>query len=588
MMSKSFAAILRATALAGFLAAQIQGQFVAGQVVDDQGQGIAGVALTFTQGVTPAGAISGLGGFFNVAVPADTYDIGFDPPNNFLAPKMLLSVEVIGATNLGVIALETGFILTGTVQDFAGMPVSGGNIDVFDRQSGDLMFTTGDGTNIFGVFDFVVPAGTFRVRAKPPGGVLLVTRDVEPVVVTGPTVVPTITLPKGFLVTGRVIDAQTLLPLAGVDLDADDSRTGKRLVTPGDNTDANGLFRIVLPSGRFDISLDPPRGSRHVGRKFLDLIISSARDFGTITMREGLLLSGTIVGPGSVPVFRSDIDLLSVPGGESLPISNDNTDGDGNFTIAMLPGRYRIRAEPRVSDRLLSAVTLAIDVVSDLTIPTMTLSSGVLFSGKIQAFDGQPEAGTDIDLIDPATGVEVLLSHDNTNAAGNYALVAPPGIWNIRFQTKKLSPSRTQILVEREIFSDTVINRRLSVVPVFVYLSKPAAVTVAFQGGFMPLIVGIANLSKGIVGSEVSMLLIDPTGIETSLFPPTFLFIPSEDDGPANPRSISESIELRLFIIAVPSVNPSHLGQTFRFKLRLDDPETGEEFDQDSIKVIIQ
>jgi hypothetical protein len=214
-------------------------QTVTGQVVNSQAQGVPGVDVDFDGGGPTA--TTGPGGFFSVVVAAETYDIDFLPPTTTLAPIQLLDVVIAGNTNLGTITLPHGF--------------------AFEQSTGQRLFTPNDGVNVLGTFQVVVPAGTYRVRAKPPQGVLLVAQELEDVVVSGATSVGTITLPWGFLVTGRAVDAPSSAPLANVDLDVDDAVTSKRLVTPNDNTNGSGQFTLILPTGLFHLSFDPPVGT---------------------------------------------------------------------------------------------------------------------------------------------------------------------------------------------------------------------------------------------------------------------------------------------------------------------------------------
>jgi hypothetical protein len=569
------------------LASTGRAQFVAGQVTDSRGLGIEGVELQFSNGVTPAGAVSGIGGFFNVAVPASTYDIGFIPPDDNLAPQLLTGIQVSGATNLGVITLADGFLLEGRVEDRRGNPVAGGNIDVFEAGSSTKVFAPGDGIDSFGMFDVVLPAGVYELRIKPPGGVLLVAKEVGPIEIAADRVMRGIVLEDGFLVTGSVVDSNSLLPLADVDLDVDDQLNGGRLLTPNDNSDSLGKYSLILPKGLFQLSFDPPPGSRHAGKRIENVFVVGSRDLGTTSLVEGVLLAGTVKNLLGSGVPRCDIDLLRASDGQSTYISNDVTDQDGNFIFAIEPGAYRLRAELRLSERLLVGESTNFIVAADGAAPPIELDWGVLLNGKIEGFDGQPEAAADIDLVDPGTGQELAITGDDTDASGHYAVIVRPGIWNLRLTTREGSLSRSMSIKDVVIASDQVINHRLPLVPVYAQFQKPIWLTETGNGSFMVTLVSIASLSRDLVGADISLVMVASNGSEFALIPPTTLLIPGDNSAFANPYWVSESLPLNLFVFRLPSVPQHLLGGQFRVELRLNERGTGEEIDKGQVEVII-
>ena len=50
--------------------------------------------------------------------------------------------------------------------------------------------------------------------------------------------------------------------MVGADVDVDDSSTGERIPTSGDDSDGSGAFSVVVPTGTFDLSLEPVLADR--------------------------------------------------------------------------------------------------------------------------------------------------------------------------------------------------------------------------------------------------------------------------------------------------------------------------------------
>jgi hypothetical protein len=109
-------------------------------------------------------------GSFSVVVAAGTYDIEVCPnPANLLVGKELLGVVVSGNTNVGIITLQGGVVLSGTIRDFLSAPVQGADVDVRDSGTGVGVVTCNDNSNASGNYSVVVPTGTFDVIFSPPG-----------------------------------------------------------------------------------------------------------------------------------------------------------------------------------------------------------------------------------------------------------------------------------------------------------------------------------------------------------------------------------------------------------------------------------
>jgi len=113
---------------------------------------------------------SNLLGSFSLTLPPGVFDIEICPP--FSALLVGLDQEgfpLLANTDLGILTLETGVVLSGTVRDVAGTPVAGMDVDVADSLTLFSVVTCGDNTDALGNYAVVVPTGTLDVGFAPPG-----------------------------------------------------------------------------------------------------------------------------------------------------------------------------------------------------------------------------------------------------------------------------------------------------------------------------------------------------------------------------------------------------------------------------------
>lgn len=129
-------------------------------------------------------------GNVTVIVPAGTYDISFCPLfASRLVTTSLLGQVISGTTDLGNIALEAGFVLSGTIRNYNGTPIAGADVDVRKKFPSTKIILCGDNSNASGAYAVMVPAGTLKVTFHPPNFGMSLGNDVHKnVVVSGDTV----------------------------------------------------------------------------------------------------------------------------------------------------------------------------------------------------------------------------------------------------------------------------------------------------------------------------------------------------------------------------------------------------------------
>lgn len=227
------------------------------------GSPVPGVNLDVEQNGTQLlvkGDVTDASGNFSIAVPASPITVYFKTDS---APLPLLAPDFVelfptGATNLGDVALEPGFLVSAIVRRASNnAAVVGADVDVHDTLTGDKLFTPGDNTDGAGFVDFVVPAGTYDVEFCPQFADLLVGKTLLAQVVATNKFLGTVLLDAGVVLSGKVLDFQGQAH-AGVDVDMKVSSTGAKVTLCGDNTDASGNYQVVVPTGTFDVKFTPP------------------------------------------------------------------------------------------------------------------------------------------------------------------------------------------------------------------------------------------------------------------------------------------------------------------------------------------
>ena len=340
--------------LLALLAPTASADFITGRVVDQNGVGVGGVDIdvkNVVTGETPTIFNDGTDpdGFFTTTLPAGLYEVTFTPPPPPVTTHLVLDIEpvaVVGTTAMGVIALPAGVSLSGHIENTAGLPVAGVNLDVIDETTGEKLETPQDTTDPFGNFEIAVPAGPieFRVNARPVIGQTLVSTAIE-LTPGGNTVLPDITLENGFVVQGIVRDSGGG-PVENTDLDVYAVATGAKLYTPGDNTSATGAFNVIVGAGLWDVQFCPDPEDLLVAEEIKDLAVSSATNLGVVSLQDGEVLQGTVRDSGGAIVVGADVDVSLSSTGASVVLCGDNTNSSGQYSVVVPAGTLDVHFRP--------------------------------------------------------------------------------------------------------------------------------------------------------------------------------------------------------------------------------------------------
>ncbi len=152
--------------------------------------GVAGVQLdvydsaTGTKLYVPLNTTDAAGAF-SLIVPAGIFDVRFAPPFALLLVATERVNQVVNANlNLGTLILQNGVVLSGTVQAFNGQKYAGVDVDVFFAGTNNQVVLFNDNTSALGIYQVVIPTGTFDVRFTPLYSMPLASQFVNGVVVT--------------------------------------------------------------------------------------------------------------------------------------------------------------------------------------------------------------------------------------------------------------------------------------------------------------------------------------------------------------------------------------------------------------------
>lgn len=354
----------------------VNGVSIAGTVQNSAGQPVGGVKINTYNASTnelllSKNDVTSAFGTFLMAVPKNT-PLRAEFLTNGVIGQVLVPREILGTlpgnTNMGVLTLQSGFHVTGTVRRENGTPVSGADIDAVEIATNQTVFTPNDNTNAVGNFDVVVPAGTFELDVIRPTGQVLVGVEVLNLNIAAPTNVGILTMRNGVFLSGTV-RTPAGVPVEGADVNAIEVFTGLPLALGADNTNAAGTYSVVVPLTTMHVTFSPPgphtrmdkqthRDVLIFGNTVLDGIVgehhsgkySDTQTNPTITGPIFLPLGGGLSGSGhGVPhVAGRTAPAGQSPTGATTTTSAGSTAGStdsGLVTFELFGGRPGARAE---------------------------------------------------------------------------------------------------------------------------------------------------------------------------------------------------------------------------------------------------
>lgn len=368
----------------------------------------------------------------------------------------------------------TAGVITGRVVDGLGNGIAGVNIDA----NGGATVVNG-GTDANGFFTTTItPDGNYDLlfEPPPPPASTSLTKEIANVNVFGTVNLGDVALAPGVALTGRVVRAVGGLPVPGVNLDVE--QNGTQLLVKGDVTDAAGNFSIAVPASPITLYFKTESAPLPLlAPDFLELFPTSATNLGDVPLQPGFLVSAIVRrASNNTAVAGADIDVHDTLTGDKLFTPGDNTDGAGFVDFVVPAGTYDVEVCPPFADLLVGKTLLAQSVAANKFLGTVLLDAGVVLSGKVLDFQGQPHAGVDVDMKVSSTGAKVTLCADNTDAAGNYQVVVPTGTFDVKFTPPTALGLGTQTIPAVVISGNTVLNGTLPGCVLIYCTAKPSSV----------------------------------------------------------------------------------------------------------------
>jgi len=260
----------------------------------------------------------------------------------FGSSRLLLALGIPLVLSLPAAAAN----LTGFVTNGSGFGVGGVDIDLHDPVTGVKIPTQNDTTDVDGSFDIIIGAGVYDVVFNAPQATRLVSLRLRSVnVVELETDLGIVALQPGALLIGQVVRQSSGTPVFMADTDIDLSLTGKRVVTPFDDTNASGNFSVVVPFGLVDLTIQPEIANQLVARRIIGIQVSGDVNVGTLSLESGFLVSGVTTFDGA-PASGVDIDVFRASNGLQMPTPGVVSNGSGSYSLVLPAGTYDFEISP--------------------------------------------------------------------------------------------------------------------------------------------------------------------------------------------------------------------------------------------------
>ena len=194
-------------------------------------------------------------------------------------------------------------------------------------------------------------------------------------------------LSGGLWVAAQPAEAQQTVTLSGRVTDAAGNAVSGATVSledpgwVGQETDANGAYRLAVSPGTYLLRVRPPHGpliAQQVER--LRLSTNTTRNF---VLEAGVTLSGRVTGPTGQPPSWA---YLAVHTGDYQQVGFGLADASGRYSLGVPVGTYQIDVyNEDFSNKTLEGVAVPHDTVLNIS-----LDSGVRLEGKVVDDGGQP------------------------------------------------------------------------------------------------------------------------------------------------------------------------------------------------------
>lgn len=245
--------------------------------------------------------------------------------------------------------------------------------------------------------------------------------------VSGASNLGTIVLQPGYTISATLVDPAGV-GLLGANLSAY-LPDGTKLYTPNDGTDATGFADIVVPLGPITFRAMPPVGTTFVPvMRQLDQTSTAPLALGTLTMRQGYAVTGSVVRAGATPLPIGNCEIVATDTltGEEIFLATKRTNTLGAFNLLLPLGLYRLDFVPALGSPYAARQVYGVAVVDyGFSLGLVRLQPGVALTGTVVGPAG-PIVAADLDVYDQF-GHKLFTPNDNTGAGGAFSILVPAG-----------------------------------------------------------------------------------------------------------------------------------------------------------------
>jgi hypothetical protein len=394
------------------------------------------VSLHSDEGIGRRGVISPTGEF-DVAVPNGGYKVWVTPEDvRYIGPVTdPIRVPPNDTYDLGTITLlERDAIITGTVSDEGGAPVSGVPVSAWRPGApGGARAITG----VDGQYALPVVAGQWHVQPSPGSDQpYIYTGSGERVVISS---TQTITNVDFFLVTADATIEGVLVNEDGDPVtDAEGWANAVHTATPTLHNGAPiqaGAFTIYVPGGTYRVAAHLPAGSRYMSSAEREVAVAAVSTAAiTLTVKtKDAHIDGALWDPRNQNVVEGiDAGVLAWAG--SNWVATVVNPGNGTFKMDVAAGVWHLgyRVDPQ-SDYVGLMHHKNVPVASGQTahVPLAVTERDSTITGTVLAPDGSPLAGAKViaDGIGPVVDDLWLTTHSGED--GTFTLQVPHGDYHL-------------------------------------------------------------------------------------------------------------------------------------------------------------
>ena len=438
-----------------------------GEVVDLDGNPVAGVDIDI---IDPTGTELALSGDFTDATGTFSletlllsplvgfYEISLNPPVGTTFEELVFpDVFLVGDTDLGSFLMRREVTFSGQVVDEAGIAIPGIDLEFFD-QDGIEVAMNNDDTDLAGFFSVVIPEGTWSVvfRQVTPAAVDYASFLVPEQSIRADLDMGILTMFEAQEVTGSV-ETEAGVALSGVNLDVFDATTGVEIPVAVDSTDAVGAFSFEAPATDIRIEFYPSTGGSAPAEVAATIEAGIVNDLGVVTLLDASEISGRVVDQVMVGIASVDLDFIDTTTGLPVLSDNDDTDTDGNFLTAIIPGTYDVEVRPTFSSGFAPTTLEGQDLSATTDLGDIVLDAGFALTG-LATESGLPVADVEVTLVHTSDGSTVTTFGNSTGEDGAYAIRVAEGTYDVTYTPPAATGLTAITMLSLEVLADTVVD----------------------------------------------------------------------------------------------------------------------------------